>query len=342
MEETRELTERSASAECPPRVTSAAPRSWFPLLCLAWVGLAQVATASTPDVFESYLRPEHAAAEGFAPWPDVARARPGSDVRALARGRVVSVGSRGDSVTLEHLYHENHELLRARSEYAGLKSVALRPGALVTKGQVLGQVGASERLAVSLHTGSLLSADESRRFTAEHSRLPQPASEPVLVLISHARNQLRLYERGVERARVEVGFGQEAGPKQQRGDNRTPVGMYFIVQTLRGDIPGPYAAFYGGHWLRVNYPNPWDASRGVKQGWLTAKTRERIVRAWEARAATDATTRLGSGIGFHGWAGEWSLEESGGRLSWGCVVFHPRDIAALYERMPQGTMVVLF
>lgn len=340
--ETRELTERSSCVECPARVTSSAPRSRLPLLCLAWVLSAQVATASTPDVFEAWLRPEHSVAEGFAPWPDFARARPGSDVRALARGRVVTVGARGDSVTLEHLYHENHELLRARSEYSGLSGVVLRPGALVTKGQVLGQVGTSERLGVVLHTDRALSVAESRRFTAERARLPQPASEPVLVLISHALNQLRLYERGVERARVEVGFGQEAGPKEQRGDNRTPVGMYFIVQTVRGEIPGPYAAYYGGHWLRVNYPNPWDASRGVKQGWLTQKTRERIARSWEAREATDATTRLGSGIGFHGWAGEWSLEASGGRLSWGCVVFHPRDITALYDRMPLGTMVVLF
>ncbi|WXH26335.1 hypothetical protein WA016_00243 [Myxococcus stipitatus] len=298
--------------------------------------------ADETDLFESYLRPAHPAADGFAPVPDAAKIRPGSPLHALAHGRVVSVGAERNSVTLEHLYHENHELLRVRSEYSGLEGVELHPGALVTRGQVMGQVSKSVRPSVSLSTDRRMSTEEAWRFTSTRARLPQPATEPVLVLISHAKHQLRLYERGVERARVEVGFGQGTGPKQERGDNRTPVGMYFIIHTLRGEIPGPYGAFYGGHWLKVNYPNPWDARRGVERGWLNEKTRERITRAWEAREATDANTRLGSGIGFHGWASEWSLEQSRGRLSWGCVVFHPRDIAALYDRMPRGTMVVLF
>ncbi|WP_074957506.1 L,D-transpeptidase family protein [Myxococcus fulvus] len=306
--------------------------------CLVVALVSPGALAEEPDVFEAWLRPAHAPADGFDAWTDLGGAKPGAEVRSLARGRVVE--ATGESVTLEHLHHENHELQRVRAVYSGLASVTLRPGDGVSRGQVLGRVGAGA--SGVLHTDRELSPAEARRFTRERARLPQPLEEPVLVLISHARNELRLYERGVERARVEVGFGQGEGPKQERGDNRTPVGMYFIVQTVRGNITGPYSAYYGGHWLRVNYPNPWDASRGVKRGWLTEKTREKIARAWTAREATDASTRLGSGIGFHGWSGEWSLEQSGGRLSWGCVVFHPGDITRLYERMPQGTMVVLF
>jgi hypothetical protein len=295
-----------------------------------------------PDAFEAYLRPPHPPADGFAPLPDTGAARAGSEVKALAHGRVVEVGDGGRSVVLEHLYHENHELLRARSEYSGLEAVALRTGALVTRGQSLGRVGAKARLAVTLHAGRQLSASEARRFVAARARLPLPAEEPALLLISHADFQLRLYARGRELARKEVGFGQEAGAKQVRGDNRTPKGMYFVTQKLRGEIPGPYSAFYGGHWIRVNYPNPWDADRGVAAGLIDARTRERIARDWAARRNTDASTRLGSGIGLHGWAGEWTLQESGGRLSWGCVVMHTPDIAALYDRIPEGTMVVLF
>ncbi|AGC44665.1 hypothetical protein MYSTI_03353 [Myxococcus stipitatus DSM 14675] len=321
--------------------SSSFPRWVLPLCLLVWVGVARGASDEA-DPFESFLRPGQPVAEGFAPWTDVSKARAGSPVSALARGRVVSVSAERDRVTLEHLFHENHELLRVRSEYAGLEAVALRVDALVTRGQVLGRVGRRSAPSVSLVRERRLSVEEARRFTSERARLPQPATEPVLVLISHAKHQLRLYERGVERARVEVGFGQGTGPKVERGDNRTPVGMYFIVNTHRGEFPGPYGAYYGGHWLKVNYPNPWDALRGVERGWLTQKTRERIAKAWEAREATEASTRLGSGIGFHGWKGEWTLEQTQGRLSWGCVVFHPRDIAALYARMPRGTMVVLF
>ncbi|NMO23402.1 L,D-transpeptidase, partial [Pyxidicoccus fallax] len=206
----------------------------------------------------------------------------------------------------------------------------------------LGRVGEKARLAVTLSTDRRLSDSEARRFLAARARLPLPAEEPALLLISHEDFQLRLYAKGREVARKEVGFGQAAGAKQVRGDNRTPKGMYFVTQKLRGDIPGPYSAFYGGHWIRVNYPNPWDADRGVASGFIDAKTRERIARDWVARKNTNASTRLGSGIGLHGWAGEWTLAESGGRLSWGCVVMHTPDITSLYDRIPEGTMVVLF
>ncbi|MFP2906103.1 L,D-transpeptidase family protein [Pyxidicoccus sp. 3LFB2] len=307
------------------------------------LGLPSVAMAApADDAFEAYLRPPHPPAEGFASLPDSQAARAGSEVRALARGRVAEVGSDGRSVVLEHLYYENHALLRARSEYSGLEAVALRTGALVTRGQALGRVAAKARLAVTLHAERRLSDAEARRFLANRERLPIPAEEPALLLISHDAFQLRLYARGREVARKEVGFGQAAGAKEVRGDNRTPKGMYFVTQKLRGDIPGPYSAFYGGHWIRVNYPNPWDADRGVAAGFVDAKTREKIASDWAARRNTNASTRLGSGIGLHGWAGAWTLAESGGRLSWGCVVMHTPDIAALYEQIPEGAMVVLF
>ncbi len=303
---------------------------------MLWTFALSFPALAAPDVFEAYLRPAHPPADGFAPLPTEARA--GAEVRALAHGRVAEVGT---SVVLEHLYYENQALLRARSEYSGLAGVTLKRGALVTRGQVLGRAGA--RHAVTLHADRRLSPEEARRFTASRARLPLPAEEPVLLLISHERFELRLYEKGKERARMEAGFGQAAGAKEVRGDNRTPKGMYFIVQKLRGDIPGPYSAYYGGHWMRVNYPNPWDADRGVAKGFLQPEVRARIARAWEARQATDASTRLGSGIGLHGWAaGDWTLEESGGRLTWGCVTLHNPDIAALYDKVPQGTMVVLF
>lgn len=319
------------------------PPLFLCLLLTCVLGLPSVArAAAAPDAFEAYLRPAHPPADGFAPLPDGQAARAVSEVRALAHGRVAEVGTGGGSVVLEHLYYENHALLRARSEYAGLDGVALRVGALVTRGQVLGRVGEKGRPAVTLHAERRLSAAEARRFTAMRERLPLPAEEPALLLISHEDFQLRLYARGREVARKEVGFGQAAGAKEVRGDNRTPKGMYFVTQKLRGDIPGPYSAFYGGHWIRVNYPNPWDADRGVASGFIDAKTRARIARDWAARRNTDASTRLGSGIGLHGWAGEWTLAQSGGRLSWGCVVMHTPDISALYDQVPEGTMVVMF
>ncbi len=325
-----------------PLLSSPALRCLGVLLLVLGSSSARASDAAAPDAFETYLRPPAPPADGFEPLPGATRSRPGGEVRALAHGRVEAVGAEGRSLTLEHFYYENHELLRARSEYAGLEAVALRPGETVRRGQPLGRVAAKERLTVTLHAGKRLSAEEARAFTQARSRLPLPASEPVLLLVSQASHELRLYERGREVSRAQVGFGQAEGRKQVRGDNRTPHGMYFVVQKHRGAFSGPYARYYGGHWIRLNYPNAWDAERGLAQGLITRRVRDRIARAWAERKPTDASTRLGSGIGFHGWAGEWTLEETGGRLSWGCVVMHNPDIAALFDRVPEGTMTVLF
>ncbi|MCY1082876.1 L,D-transpeptidase family protein [Archangium lansingense] len=319
-------------------------RPWW-LWCVVVACLLVVSPdrAVAADVFESWLRPAQPPADGFESFPVSPHASAGSEVRALARGQVVAVGQGGRSVTLEHLFHENHELRRVRSEYTGLEGVTWRPGQSVERGQGVGRVGAGGKREVRLLEGSRVLPDaEARRFTEARGRLPLPAEESVLLLISHAANELRMYERGREVRRVEVGFGQGEGRKRLRGDNRTPMGMYFVVDKHRGDFPGAYGAYYGGHWIRLNYPNPWDADWGVSQGVISRNVRDGIARAWRERKLTTASTKLGSGIGLHGWAGEWSLAESGGRLSWGCVVLHNPDITALYGRVPPGSMVVIF
>ncbi len=303
---------------------------------------AQALGAPASDVFEAYLHPPAPPADGFDSAPGMTRRPAGSPVRALAHGRVEAVGAEGRSLRLEHFYYENHELLRVRSEYTGLEGVKLRPGESVTRGQALGRVGEHGRLEVRLHSGKRLSDAEARSFTEARTRLPVPGREPVLLLVSQSGNELRLYEEGREVARAEVGFGQAEGRKRMRGDNRTPMGMYFVVQKHRGSFSGPYGQYYGGHWLRVNYPNAWDADWGLSEGLITREVRDRIARAWAERKPTDASTRLGSGIGFHGWAGEWTLEETGGRLSWGCIVMHNPDITRLFDKVPERTMVVVF
>lgn len=66
-----------------------------------------------------------------------------------------------------------------------------------------------------------------------------------------------------------------------------------------------------------------------------------IAAAWEQRRATLENTRLGGGIGFHGWAQEWQ-NEGPRHLSWGCVVLHLYDIRKLFDQIPAGAMVAIF
>ena len=325
-----------------PLLPSLFPRLLPVLLVLAGSPPASAEDAPSMDAFEAYLRPPTPAADGFEPLPDTSRLLAGTEVRALAHGRVVSADAKARTLTLEHFYYENHELLRVRSEYSGLEELKPRPGDAVTRGQRLGRVGDGQPLSVTLHANKRFTAAEARGFTQARARLPLPASEPVLLLVSHADFAMRLYARGREVARVEVGFGQAEGRKQVRGDNRTPMGMYHVVQKHRGTFTGAYAEYYGGHWIRLNYPNAFDADRGLAQGLITRPVRDEIARAWAERKNTLASTRLGSGIGFHGWVGPWTREATGGRLSWGCIVLHTPDITTLYERIPEGAMVVLF
>jgi lipoprotein-anchoring transpeptidase ErfK/SrfK len=75
-------------------------------------------------------------------------------------------------------------------------------------------------------------------------------------------------------------------------------------------------------------------------GRVTEDAAAEIARAWAQRLATPQKTRLGGGIGLHGWSEAWK-EEDGTLLSWGCVVMHNEDIRGLYPRIGLGTMVVL-
>jgi murein L,D-transpeptidase YafK len=152
---------------------------------------------------------------------------------------------------------------------------------------------------------------------------------------------MRLYQKNVLAKEYDVSFGQGSGPKQVQGDNKTPVGMYFVIQKHEGEFDGPYGDYYGGHWIKINYPNKYDASRGHDQRRISATEQASIARSWEARSPTLQHTSLGGGIGFHGWIREW--ENEGPRhLSWGCVVMHLDDIDKFFDQVPNGTMVVIF
>jgi murein L,D-transpeptidase YafK len=152
---------------------------------------------------------------------------------------------------------------------------------------------------------------------------------------------MRIYKSGSLQGEYEVGFGQSKGVKRLQGDNKTPAGMYFVVQKHRGKFEGPYGQYYGGHWIKINYPNQYDADRGMADGILSPEQAAAIKARWSSRKLTLENTGLGGGIGFHGWIREW--DNSGPRhLSWGCVVMHIYDISRLYDEITPGAMVVIF
>jgi len=168
------------------------------------------------------------------------------------------------------------------------------------------------------------------------------AGEEALVLVHADAFRMRVYARGALAREYEIGLGQAPGAKERRGDLRTPRGTYFVTAKSQGPFAGDFAAYFGGHWIAINYPGPEDAERGLRRGWIDAATRDEIAARWRARQPTAKRTALGGGIGFHGWAQEWNLKSDGGFLSWGCVVLHLADVADFYERIPVGAKVVIF
>ena len=293
----------------------------------------------------------------------------GQPVYAVANGRVVFAENCGrlwgNVVVLEHVFYENEERREIRSLYAHLNEIRVRAGQEVRRRQLIATVGQDPEKLFGAHLHLELRWDatlaptywpssngkdaawvrehyeEPTSFIKSHRKLFVPRDESALVLVDQSRYRMRLYERGRVAGEYDISLGQGGGEKQIEGDNRTPKGMYFVVDKKRGDFPGPYGAYFGGHWIKINYPNRFDAARGRAAKLITSEQESKITAAWERRALTVETTRLGGGIGFHGWAREW--EDDGPRhLSWGCVVLHLKDISNFYERLPEGAMVVIF
>ncbi len=169
---------------------------------------------------------------------------------------------------------------------------------------------------------------------------PVPQREQTLILVDQASYKMRLYQRGKLQGEYDVSFGQSEGRKREQGDNKTPKGMYFVTGKHRGKFDGAYGGYYGGHWIKINYPNKYDAAWGREQGLITPQQESQIAADWERRAPTPQSTRLGGGIGFHGWIREWS-NDGPRRLSWGCVVMHLYDISKVYDQISEGAMVVI-
>ncbi|MFI5302532.1 MAG: peptidoglycan DD-metalloendopeptidase family protein, partial [Polyangiales bacterium] len=206
----------------------------------------------------------------------------GQDVRAVAAGRVVvseQLGQPwGNVVVIEHVFYENNQKLRVRSLYAHLLERSVRAGDLVTRRQRVGAIGKDPKATFAAHLHLELRRDLTlgptywpsddgkdqawvrehyappSEFIRAHRKLLMPQNEPALALVDAVTRKLRLYTRGRARGTYDVSFGQAAGQKQLQGDLKTPRGMYFVVDRHRGAVPGEFGAYYGGFWIKLNYP----------------------------------------------------------------------------------------
>ncbi len=157
----------------------------------------------------------------------------------------------------------------------------------------------------------------------------------VWIRVSKRRKKLYLYKGMDLIMQVPADFGYNAyADKVQRGSStnpdhwRTPEGTFFVVKK------NPYSRFYKA--LVVNYPTAEDAQRGLKQGLISKKQHDAIVRAENAFSMPPMSTPLGGMIEIHG-AGTGA----GSNWTQGCVAVHNTHIDKLWAWVDVGTPVII-
>jgi murein L,D-transpeptidase YafK len=105
------------------------------------------------------------------------------------------------------------------------------------------------------------------------------------IAVDTSRARLYLFENNASGTRLiadyYISVGKLGIEKAVEGDLRTPLGVYFITNTLN---PKTLKDFYGSGALPINYPNPYDVKRG-KTGsgiWLHGTPSSQFARAPKA------------------------------------------------------------
>lgn len=167
------------------------------------------------------------------------------------------------------------------------------------------------------------------------------AADTILVAWKN-QYRMRLYHKGKPVKTYIIGLGQEPiGHKQMQGDNRTPEGDYKIIQKSRGPFAGDYSQYLGVAWMRINYPNNADAINGFNKKRITEAQKNAIITANNSGKEPPKNTKLGGGIGIHGWWGEWPGNDQQ-NLTWGCISVQNTELDDLYKRVNVGTRIVIF
>jgi murein L,D-transpeptidase YafK len=154
--------------------------------------------------------------------------------------------------------------------------------------------------------------------------LKLPLVNPTIVVRKAAR-QLTLFSGGeaVRTYRVVLGFEPE-GDKVRQGDGRTPEGTFYVC--VKNDKSNFYLS------LGLTYPDAEDAARGLRDGLITRKQHDRIVRAVKRKVTPPWDTALGGEIFIHGGG-------TGSDWTAGCVALENAHIKELFDSVPMGTTV---
>lgn len=144
------------------------------------------------------------------------------------------------------------------------------------------------------------------------ARAEVPLELPLVdyVLVRKAERSITLYSEGrAVHTITGIQLGDApAGPKRFQGDERTPEGRYVI------DYGNPESAYYLS--LHISYPNAADAAYARAQG-----------------------RSPGGQIFIHGQPNDWPVGRVPGDWTDGCIAVSDEEMAALWEAVPDGTVI---
>ena len=286
-------------------------------------------------------------------------------VFSIAQGIVVFANTCkapwGKVIIVEYRYIENGKVKQVYAQYAHLQKILVKKGQVVKRREQIATLGASglEKLPPRLHleirkasldsisaTYNPLTNDKDSAwitknyfnpidFINSHRTTVIPQTLPQLVIAIKSSYKLLLLEKGELKAKYEIALSQRPnGHKEKQGDLRLPEGAYRLCQKTKGPFKGSaISAYFGPAWMRVSYPNNFDAKVGLETGLIEKWQYNTIVQANNKLQTPPKTTKLGGGIGIHGWvASDWANDDDR-HLTWGCISMHNDDLKLFFEQI---------
>jgi murein L,D-transpeptidase YafK len=168
--------------------------------------------------------------------------------------------------------------------------------------------------------------------------LPCSTSASPYILEVHKSTQELIVKDGQEIIkRFHIAYGKGGyGTKRQSGDNKTPIGIYKIID-LRAN-----SRFH--FFMQINYPNSVDAWHGYRNNLISGQEFKEIARAVTSNAIPPQDTSLGGYIGLHG-IGEITEEKLSihDRHNWteGCIALKNEEISELRQYVTIGTTILI-
>lgn len=294
----------------------------------------------------------------------------GQPVNAIGAGKVIAAADYGSPwgniIMIEHHYLQNNQVDTIFSLYAHLDSLGAEIGQTVQRRELIGTIGTGggaypAHLHLEIRKSTLRDKPvdfwpssngwdsatvashylDPTAFISAHRTLFIPANAATLLFAEKSAYKMTLFNNGKLAHEYEIALSQNPnGHKVEQGDNRLPEGHYKIIQKSDGPFSGAMGPFFGAGWMRLNYPNPFDIAIGKQKGWISESKAKEMTDRWNAGKEPSKHTRLGGGIGIHGWNGDWQATGHQ-NLTWGCISMHNRDLEVMYDLVPLQTDILI-